>query len=94
MVNKDALPDPADYLTARTWLQVADFDRIDPDLWGSLVQRIGNDKACEVRAAIKRIAENMLDALGNLKLSEESMLRLMQTISSVALDNYAPLDRR
>lgn len=93
-MDSDALPDPSDYMTARTWLAAADFDRMDQDLWESLVATVGYDKACEVRAAIKRIAENMLDSLGSLKLSENSMMRLMQTVSSVALDNYAPLDRR
>lgn len=72
---------------ARDWLAVADFDAMSEDLFQSFVARVGYDKATEVRETLRRIAENTLDSLGDLKLSERSMTRLMQMVASVAVDN-------
>jgi hypothetical protein len=81
--------------TARTWLMLADFETLnDTELHAVFVERVGYDKADEVKAAMKRIAENLLDALGDLKLSEKSMLRLLRAVSSIAVDNYFPEARR
>lgn len=83
----------SDFPTARGWLAIADFDSLDEALYQSLVAHVGYDKAEEVRAAMKRIAENLLDALGDLKMSETTMLRLLRAVTAIAVDNHLPGER-
>lgn len=64
------------------------------DLFQSFVATVGYDKATECRAMMKRLAENMLDALGDVKVSEESMRKLLRAVSSIAVDNTFPHERR
>jgi hypothetical protein len=80
-------------MTARGWLDAADFDNLNEELHARFVERVGYDKADEVRAALKRIAENLLDSLGDMLLTETSMLKLITLSSSVAIDNYLPHER-
>jgi hypothetical protein len=79
--------------SAHDWLAEADFDSLNEEQFQAFVAVVGYDKACECRAAMKRISENMLDALGGLRMSEESMGRLLAAVSSVAIDNTFPRER-
>lgn len=73
---------------------MADFDHLSEPLAASLAEHVGYDKASEVQAALKRIAENLLHALGDLKMSEETLLKLLRAVSAIAVDTYLPFDRR
>jgi hypothetical protein len=78
--------------TAREWLVEMDFEAADQ--FDSLVARVGYDKAVECRAMMRRVTENLLDALGSTRLSDESLHRLLRTVSSIAIDNTFPYERR
>lgn len=80
--------------TAREWLSVADFEQIDPDLRLRFIAMVGADKTDEVQAAMKRISENLLDTLGEMKMREETLMRLMRAVSAIAVDNYLGIYRQ
>jgi hypothetical protein len=80
--------------TAREWLLAADFESVNEPLFESFVAKVGFDKADECRAMMKRIAENLLDALDERRLTEDSMLRLLRAVSSIAIDNTFPHERQ
>jgi hypothetical protein len=75
--------------TAREWLVEMDFEAADQ--FDSLVAKVGYDKAVECRAMMRRV---LLDALGSTRLSDESLHRLLRTVSSIAIDNTFPYERR
>jgi hypothetical protein len=80
--------------TARQWLETADFDHIhNPQMRLQFVKMVGADKADEVQAAMSRIAENLLDSLGAMRMREETLMRLMRAVSAIAVDNYLGLYR-
>lgn len=78
--------------TAREWLAVADFD--ERNSFESLVAKVGYDKAVECAAMMQRLTENLLDTLGNTRLSEQSIERLLRAVSSIAIDNTFPYERQ
>jgi hypothetical protein len=83
-----------DVKTARQWLETADFDHIhNPQMRLQFVKMVGADKADEVQAAMSRIAENLLDSLGAMRMREETLMRLMRAVSAIAVDNYLGLYR-
>lgn len=82
-----------EFRTAREWLAEADFDALNTDLFSGLVEKVGYDKAVEVRAALKRVSENTLDALGVMRMSAESVMKLQRAVASIVVDTYLPVER-
>lgn len=82
------------FQTAHQWLAEADFDRLGEETYAMLVERVGYDKADEVRGALKRVSENTLDALGSMMMSEDTMLKLLHVVSAIVIDTYLPMERK
>lgn len=79
--------------TAREWLEIADFSSVDDSLFESFIASVGFDKADECRAMMKRVSENLLDALGDVRVTETSMLKLLRAVASISVDNTFPHER-
>lgn len=83
-----------DLRTANEWREIANFDLLSAGIQAQFRQAVGSDKADEVAAALRRISENMLDHLGELRMSEETLLKLLRAVSAIAVDTYLPHERQ
>jgi hypothetical protein len=80
-------------LTARQWLELADWNVNDQAQREALVIRIGQDKTDEFIAMVDRLATNLLYTLDGVKMSEKTMMEFNRVIAGIALDNVVPHDR-
>ena len=78
--------------SAREWLEHADFSAPPRhEIRQQFVAKVGADKADEVQAAMRRIAENLLDTLGELQMTERTFHTLLNLVTLLAVENYLDL---
>lgn len=87
------MPDYRFTLSAREWLDAANWEVNDHDQHALLAEAIGKDKADEYVAMVDRMATNLLYTLDTIRMSNDSMAKLNLAIASIALDNVVPRDR-
>lgn len=80
--------------TGREWLEAADWSEPhNEEQLATLREKVGYDRAEEVQAALTRVSTNLLDILGDMRMSDQSLVLLQRAVASIVVDNYFPIER-